>query len=291
MKLPSNSAVSRLISALFWRKRRKSDIKPPMGFLARWRIHKKVAVNGRVEVSEKDGVRRMHFGNETVQSAMRVNDPFGLEVAYTRSMMAFLLFHAEPQAILMVGLGGGSTAKWVYRNLPTTHTTVLELNPEVVQIARSYFHVPSDDERLRVVLGDGAEFVQQQTQAYDAIMVDGYDEFSQAAALSTPTFYAHCRAALKPHGVLVVNLWGSDPRFQEFVEMISSQFDGLSLCLPAEQRGNVIVFAFERTLNMPKWEDLRAKARRLEAQYGLEFLRFVEGLRKLNLHNDKRLLV
>ena len=63
------------------------------------------------------------------------------------------------------------------------------------------------------------------------------------------------------------------------------------LCLPAEQRGNVIVFAFERSPNMPKWDDLRAKARRLEAQYGLEFVRFAEGFRKLNLHNDKRLLV
>ena len=262
-----------------------------MGFLARWRIHKKVATNGRVEVSEKDGVRRMHFGTETVQSAMRVDDPYGLEVGYTRSMMAFLLFHPEPKQLLMVGLGGGSTAKWVYRNLPASRTRVVELNPEVIQIAHSYFHVPTDDERLRVILGDGSDYVQRHAQTYDAILVDGYDEFSLAAALSTPMFYANCRAALKPQGVLVVNLWGSDPRFLEFVEMISKQFDGLTLSLPAEQRGNIIVFAFERSLNMPKWEDLRDKARRLEAQYGLEFVRFVEGLRKLNLHNDKRLLV
>ena len=262
-----------------------------MGFLARWRIHKKVAANGRVEVSEKDGVRRMHFGTETVQSAMRVDDPFGLEVAYTRSMMAFLLFHPDPRNFLMVGLGGGSTAKWVYRHLPAARTTVVELNPEVLQIARSYFHVPSENERLKIVLGDGAEYVQRHPQTYDAILVDGYDEFSQAAALSTPKFYADCRAALKPHGVLVVNLWGSDPRFLEFVDIISRQFDGVSLCLPAEQRGNIIVFALERSLNMPKWEELRRKARRLETQYGLEFVRFVEGFRTLNLHNDKRLLV
>ena len=265
--------------------------KPPMGFLARWRIHKKVAESSQVEVSEKDGIRRMHFGTDTVQSAMRVDDPFGLEVAYTRSMMAFLLFHPDPQDFLMVGLGGGSTAKWVYRKLPQARTTVVELNPEVVKIARSYFHVPLDDERLHVIVGDGATHVQKLAPTYDAIMVDGYDEFSQAAALSTPTFYTHCRAALKPHGVLVVNLWGSDPRFMEFVDIISSQFDGLTLCLPAEQRGNVIVFAFERSLNMPKWEGLRETARRLEAHYGLEFVRFVEGFKKLNLHNDRRLLV
>ena len=262
-----------------------------MGFFARWRIHKQVAAHGRVEVSEKDGVRRMHLGTDTVQSAMRVNDPFALEVAYTRSMMAFLLFHPDPHECLMIGLGGGSTAKWVYKHLPAAHTTVIELNPQVVQLARAYFHVPADDARLHVVIGDGAQYVEKHGASCDVLMVDGYDEVAQAEALTTPMFYASCRAALKPHGVLVVNLWGSDKRYQEYLGLISTNFDGVYLCLPAEQRGNVIVFAFERSPNMPKWDDLRARAGRMEAQYGLEFVRFAEGFRKLNLHNDKRLLV
>ena len=262
-----------------------------MGFFAKWRIHKRVQAGGQVEVSEQDGVRRMHFGNATVQSAMRVADPFALEISYTRSMMAFLLFQPEPRNILMVGLGGGSSAKWVYRNLPVARTTVVELNAEVPPIARAYFHVPADDERLNILIGDGAEYLQQHAPTYDVIMVDGYNELSQAPALGTAAFYANCRAALKPHGVLVVNLWGSDPRFQTYVETLAGQFGGLCLCLPAEQRGNIIVFGFERSLNTPKWQDLRNTARRLEACYGLEFLRFVEGFKKLNLHNEKRLLV
>ena len=274
-----------------WWRGAADAIKPVMGFFAKWRIHKQVRAQGQVEVSERDGVRRMHFGTATVQSAMRVNDPFALEIAYTRSMMAFLLFQPEPRDFLMIGLGGGSTAKWVYRNLPAARTTVVELNAEVPRIARSYFHVPVDDERFNIRVGDGAEYLQQQASPTDVIMVDGYDELSQASSLGTPEFYAHCRAALKPRGVLVVNLWGSDPRFQEYVEAIASQFDGLCLCLPAEQRGNIIVFGFERSLNMPKWDDLRSTARRLEARFGLEFLRFVEGFRKLNLHNEKRLLI
>ena len=262
-----------------------------MGFLARWRIHKKVAASGQVEVSEKDGVRRMHFGTETVQSAMRVADPFALEIGYTRSMMAFLLFHPKPRDFLMVGLGGGSTAKWIYRNFPSSHTTVVELNPEVLRIARGYFHVPAENARLRILIGDGAEYLQQDPPKQDVIMVDGYDEFSQAAALGTPEFYASCRAALKPNGMLVVNLWGSDPLFHDYVEAISKAFDGVILSLPAEQRGNIIVFGLMRSPGMPKWDELRETGRRLEAQYGLEFVRFVEGLRKLNLHNDRRLLV
>lgn len=262
-----------------------------MGFFAKWRVHKAVRDGAQVEVSEKDGVRRMHFGSDTVQSAMRINDPLGLEIAYTRSMMAFLLFHAAPCDFLMVGLGGGSTAKWVHQYLPRSHTTVIEISAEVVRTAHAYFHVPKNDERLRVLLGDGADYLESHTHACDVLMVDGYNEVAQSEALSTPEFYTACRAALKPGGILVVNLWGSDKRYHEYVERISSCFDGLVLCLPAEQRGNVIVFGFERSPNMPKWDDLRERARQLEAQYGMEFVRFVEGFKKLNLHNEKRLLV
>ena len=262
-----------------------------MGFFAKWRIHKAVRDGAQVEVSEKDGIRRMHFGSETVQSAMRINDPCALEIAYTRTMMAFLLFQSDPQDFLMVGLGGGSTAKWVHQYFPASRTTVIEINAEVVSTAYAYFHVPQNDQRLRVLVDDGAEYVALHPNACDVLMVDGYNEVAQSEALSTADFYASCRAALKPNGILVVNLWGSDKHYHEYVDRIATCFDGVLLCLPAEQRGNVIVFGFERSPNMPKWDDLRERARQLEAQYGIEFMRFVEGFKKLNLHNEKRLMV
>ncbi len=262
-----------------------------MGFFAKWRIHKAVRADGQVEVSEKDGLRHMHFGSDTVQSIMRISDPYALIVAYTRTMMAFLLFKTDAREFLMVGLGGGSTAKWVHHYLPTAHTTVVEINPEVLSTARAYFQVPHDDERLQVLIGDGAEYVEAHPRSCDVLMVDGYNEVAQSEVLSTPAFYAACRAALKPGGILVVNLWGSDKEYHTYIDRIATTFDNLFLCLPAEQRGNVIVFGFDRSPNMPKWDDLRERARQLEAQYGMEFVRFAEGFRKLNLHNQNRLLV
>ena len=48
-------------------------------------------------VSEERGVRHLHVGGEAIQSAMRMDDPFALELDYTRCMMAFLLFHPQPR--------------------------------------------------------------------------------------------------------------------------------------------------------------------------------------------------
>lgn len=262
-----------------------------MGFFAKWRIHKQAREQGRVEVSERDGVRTLHLGNDTIQSAMRIDAPFALELAYTRAMLACLLFHKDPREFLMVGLGGGSVPKWVYHHLPESRTTVLEINPEVVSVARSFFQVPADDARFQVWIGDGARHVADHPASCDILMLDGYDAFCQVESLATEAFYRQCRAALKPGGILVVNLWSSDGNFNQYVQRLFDAFDGLVLCLPAGDRSNVIAFAFQRSPNMPKWDDLRERARELERRYGIEFLRFVDGLRKLNLHNDRRLLI
>ena len=117
------------------------------------------ASSSSLTVSEEDGVRYMHLGGDHIQSAMRLDAPHALELDYTRTMMAFLLFHPRPSACLMVGLGGGSIPKFMHRRFRAAHMRVLELNPAVVTAARSLFHLPDDDARLRVEVGDGARAV------------------------------------------------------------------------------------------------------------------------------------
>src|SRR5579862_6426766 len=112
-----------------------------MKFLHNWRIRKAAEDNESVYISEKFGVRTLHIGSDTVQSAMRIARPNDLEVAYTRSMMAFLLFQPDPREVLMVGLGGGSLTKFIYHRLPGARIVAIEVNPRVVDVAHQYFLV------------------------------------------------------------------------------------------------------------------------------------------------------
>src|SRR5690606_4115144 len=112
--------------------------------LKSWRARKPEEDNESVYISEKFGVRTLHIGSDTVQSSMRLAKPYDLEVTYTRSMMAFLLFHPQPEHIIMIGLGGGSLAKFVHHYMPRTETVAVEINPQVVNIARQFFQVPED---------------------------------------------------------------------------------------------------------------------------------------------------
>lgn len=262
-----------------------------MGFFSKWRTHKAVGERGQVDVSESEGVRYLHLGSDTVQSAMRVNAPNQLELAYTRAMMGFLLFHPEPREILMVGLGGGSVAKFVYHKLPAARTRVVEINPQVVAVAHSHFNVPPPDERLQVEIGDGAAYVCGNAATADVLMVDGYDSNSQVEDLASQRFYDDCAAALTDSGILVANLWSSDRHFDIYLKRIQTSFNDLALCMPTGRRSNVIVLGFKRSPGNPRWQDLRERAKSLEAEFGLEFPEFVNALRALNPHSEKRLLI
>lgn len=262
-----------------------------MKFLQNWRVRKPSDDNESVYISEKFGVRTLHIGSDTVQSSMRLSKPNDLEVSYTRSMMGFLLFNPQPRSVLMIGLGGGSIAKFIYHRFPEARAVAVEVNQQVVDVARQYFFVPPNDERLEIVVTDGAAYVHDQPLSADVVIVDGYDAESQVEALSTPAFYRDCAKALTADGILVVNLWGGDRNFTTCVNRMAKAFDGLVACLPAGRPGNIAAFAFKRSPGRPTWQELRARGARLEEQHGLEFTRFAEELSAMNPHDEERLLL
>lgn len=235
-----------------------------------------------VQISEKNGVRLLHLGGAAVQSAMRIRAPYALELEYTRAMMAFLLFHPDPRDVALLGLGGGSIAKFIHRNLGQIHLTALEVNPEVVAAARSYFLLPPDDERLEVRVGDGAQYVRECNESLDVLLVDGYDAHRIVEDLASLAFYEACRQALRTGGVAVFNLWGSDRHFETYWRRLEQGFEHHLLMLPAEQKGNVIVFAFKEPLPPMTFEYLAGRARYCQTLLGLEFLRFLDRMRSYN---------
>jgi spermidine synthase len=179
-------------------------------------------------VYESLSSKSLFFSMQDVQSKMDLLQPDALQFEYTRIMMGFLLHQAQPRSIAMLGLGGGSLAKFCYRHLPDADITVVEINPHVIA-HRSDFLIPTDDHRFRVVLGDAADFVQQSGRAFDIILADGYDMHGLPERLSTLEFYGHCYQLLQPGGVFVANLHGCNPHCEVYIDRIRSEFKGCLL--------------------------------------------------------------
>ena len=111
------------------------------------------------------GTLAMRFGAcaAWTQSCMLLDAPDVLALDYTRTLMGFLLFDPRPRSILMVGLGGGSLAKYCHRHLPQADITVVEINPHVIALRERFHHGRLADPRFaredRVVLSAAGEDV------------------------------------------------------------------------------------------------------------------------------------
>lgn len=231
-------------------------------------------------VSESRGQRRLHIGGDAIQSAMRVAEPDALALDYTRCMMGFLLFHPVPIEVMMIGLGGGSLAKFFYRQLPTARLRVVEYDPRIAVAARDHFHLPPEGPRLRVEIGDGAQSLEP--DSCDTLVVDGFDDGDQVAGLASTDFYDSAYLALKDRGVMVVNYLADDRLLDQYLLRLEHSFSGAVICLPALSDPNVIAFAFKGVEEKISWKDLRVRARRLEGVLGLPFSRYVARLKKMN---------
>jgi spermidine synthase len=246
------------------------------------RVRNWLASRKAIEIVEEDGVRVLQIGGRAIQSAMRLDAPDAIELDYVRAMMAFLLFCPEPRDILMIGLGGGSMARFVHARMPRTRVTVVEINPGVVTVARKYFRFPEEDDRLELVIGEGAGAVARRPASCDVLVVDGFVNGKVADSLCTPAFYAAAFAALRPRGAMVANFMADDAKLERHCARIEKAFGRPPALLLAEEQDNLIAFAFRGGPSRFAWTQLEDRARRAKARQGLRLERSLASLKERN---------
>ncbi|MBF5038077.1 polyamine aminopropyltransferase [Methylophilus sp. 13] len=251
------------------------------------KVHKAVSDFEMVEVTEMDGVRSMHLGSPTIQSSMSVKDPFALVLAYSWGAMSSLLFKPDARKLLLVGLGGGSIAKYVWKYCPQIKQTVVELNPQVIQVARSHFFVPDDDARLQIIEGDGIAYLQQHPGSVDWLMMDAFGSNGLPPDFCTQAFFDDCADALTPDGLFTINLWGSDKKFDIYMQRMEQTFDQRVLMMPTGKPGNIIVFGFKAELPIPDLATLRKRSQDAMQTHRINFPGLIDRLQGANPNNGK----
>jgi spermidine synthase len=199
-------------------------------------------------VSTRGDLRTLEFMAGDVQSEMRLSRPNALVLAYSRAMMCFALFVPRPRHILMVGLGGGSLAKFCYAHFPHSRITVLELRADVIAL-RGQFCVPADDARFSVLQADATAYLAGVPDSVDVLLVDGFDAAGLPPALGSSRFYADCRRALRHGGVLVANIFSYDPLYPAMLGRLRLMFGGQVSWLDRVAGNNRILFAVKAPLD------------------------------------------
>ena len=235
----------------------------------------------QVEVSEQDAVISMHIGSITIQSSMRLDNPYHLELDYTQAMSMAALFLESPKEILCIGLGGGTMPKFFYRLFAKTKLTILELNPKVIHIAKHFFKLPIS-KRFNMLQGDGIQYINKANKQYDLLISDAFEDYGLPDEFCTISYFESCRKVLSEKGVFMINLFGSDPKTPLYRDRIKLVFDQQVLYVESSKPGNVIVFAFNEKNVEYIIDILRQKIKSLEINYDLDLMLYFSRLIKNN---------
>lgn len=161
------------------------------------------------------------------------------EFIYHEMMAHTALFaHGAVERILIIGGGDGGVARECLRHSSVKHITLVEIDQAVVDLALAEFASVAggafDDPRLNLVIADGAQFVLNSPQEFDAVIVDAPDPVGAGTVLFTPDFYAGCRRALRGGGVLITQSgmpFLSPHWMPGHVKALKSAFSSVSLFL------------------------------------------------------------
>ena len=161
----------------------------------------------RIRITEGHGVRLLKF-ERNEQSSMRMDDPYETDIQYVGYFHLSLAIKPDATRALVIGLGGGSVVKRMWRDYLTMHIDAVELDDEVIEVAYAFFALP-EDERIHVFNDEGRAHLTRSNEIYDIIIIDAFNDDHIPRPLLTEEFLRLCRDHLSPDGVIVYNVIGS----------------------------------------------------------------------------------
>jgi len=189
-----------------------STLPAPAGTL----VYQKETAYHRIRVVDQ-GLRRALYFDNRVQGYAPARPGMTLGLNYTDGLALSLAFVPRATRVVVIGLGAGMMPSTLRKRAPEIRTTSIEIDPEVVAVARKYFAFapgPGD----RVIVGDGRRELDRQVDGADIIVVDAYYSDSLPFHLVTKEFDELCAKKLGPGGAVAVNFGGdlTGPRNQLF---------------------------------------------------------------------------
>ena len=250
---------------------------------------------GEIQVAEENLVRSMYFGKDKKQTSMFKPEPAVLVLSYAQAMTSSLMFVDKPKNILMLGLGGGSLVHFLQKVCPDSCIDVVELRESVIKIAREYFFLPANSEKLNIINDDAESYVSylldKRKKTYDMILVDAFDQWGPAELNQDMQFILNCQSLLNEKGVISFNLWNrKEDEYPIVYRKLLSLFNGnlLELSL-GKVDSNVILFGFKEDYHIKQIRTAEMCSARLKLDYGIDYPRYMKLIQVQNFSILKKI--
>lgn len=236
-----------------------------------------------VEVIDSLGIRSLYFGTQGCQSEMSLKSPYALLSDYAQVMFLSLLFQPTPRSLLMLGLGGGSLPKMIWKSLPRCQINVVERSPLVADVCFRYFDIPKSP-RLQIKLMDALDFLSVNEEKYDLLFIDLFDSDGVPEWLGQSSFFTLCRNRLRnKKSVLAWNFLrgSSEVQTAQLLSAAVASFDGNVILLPTKNGRNYIVLAFLNSVKFPPPWEMMHRIAKLETKMDFPFLQVWNEIEKI----------
>ncbi|MDD2510900.1 MAG: polyamine aminopropyltransferase [Syntrophomonas sp.] len=185
----------------------------------------------KTEFQELSVVETEQFGKMLLLDGMVQTTEQDEFVYHEMITLVALNSHRNPEKVLIIGGGDGGTLREVVKHPAVSQATLVEIDERVVTASRDFFPdlaCSFNEPKAEVLIADGIEYVKQQRQSFDLIIVDSTEPVGPAVQLFSREFYQSVSEALKNDGMLVVQ--SESPFYNQNV--IKMAFGGINQVFP-----------------------------------------------------------
>lgn len=196
--------------------------------------------------------------DQTRHAYVDLDDPKHLELRYVR-LIASVIETMPPTSLATLHLGGGGFTLPAYLDAtrPGSSNVVLEIDPALVDVARSSLGLKASTADVRI--GDArTAFDQLPDDSFDLVIGDAFASTSVPWHLTTRETIAEIDRVLKPDGIYVMNVidGGANRYARAELATLVERFEYVSAILPDggvsdDERANQILIGSHQPVDRP----------------------------------------
>lgn len=164
----------------------------------RYTLVKVESIYNTIEIKEQLGTRWLLLNGYAMSYLEK--EP-GLSINFYDAIVVFPEI-VEAKDMLILGFATGTIATKIERFFPDVKISGVEIDPEVVRLAREYFELRESD-NIKVYVDDARHFIQTCGEKYDIIFNNAINAKFIPFHLVTKEFFELCASKLNKSGVMI----------------------------------------------------------------------------------------
>ncbi|WP_225875122.1 spermidine synthase [Flavobacterium bernardetii] len=133
---------------------------------------------------------------------------------------------SKMNSVLVLGVAGGSVVKTLITDFEFTKSiTGVELDPEIIEIANSYFDLDKVT-NFKCIIDDAEQFVATSTDKFDLIIIDIFKDTEMPEFLFEERFINSIKQRLNINGYIIFNMMILDASKKYKIQNYLNHFEG-----------------------------------------------------------------